>query len=373
MSMHSETIEAHTGRRFEARFSDGRSAISQAVEAELTERGVAIWKAGEAEPLIWPYGALAVAEPLTAHSIDALITYSYQPGASLFVPGGAFARALALVAPQLSARAERWRHTRPWLWLAGAIAVVAGLIAISDFSPANTVAKLLPDSAREALGEQVIASMTSGRETCEAPLGRGALDRLAERLSAAGGGRGQFKLTVYDWGLVNAFAAPGEQIVLTRGLIQNANSPEELAGVIAHEMGHGLEMHPETGIVRALGLSAAAELMLGGNAGTIANLGLVLAQLSYTRAAEREADEHALRILKATSISSKGLADFFERMAKAEGASSGQPGGDLLRTHPQTKERLLRVRREPTYATQPAMSDAEWQALKVICGPPKQG
>ena len=113
--------------------------------------------------------------------------------------------------------------------------------------------------------------------------------------------------------VVNAFALPGEQIVVLRGLIEEADSPDEVAGVIAHEMGHGLELHPETGIVKALGMSAAV-LLIFGDSSSIGNWGAHLLQLSYTRSAEREADVHALRILKAADISPKGISDFFKRL-----------------------------------------------------------
>ncbi len=62
--------------------------------------------------------------------------------------------------------------------------------------------------------------------------------------------------------------------------------------------------------------------MLGGSGGTLANIGIVLAQLSYSRAAEREADVHALEILKRAGISAKGFAGFFTRVTKLEGETS---------------------------------------------------
>ena len=91
--------------------------------------------------------------------------------------------------------------------------------------------------------------------------------RLTERLSKAAPGSEPFNVRVYDWSLMNAFAVPGGQIVLTKGLIDKAETPDEVAGVLAHEMGHGIEMHPETGIIRSIGLAAAVEVMLGGAGG----------------------------------------------------------------------------------------------------------
>ncbi len=154
-----------------------------------------------------------------------------------------------------------------------------------------------------------------------------------------------FKVVVVDWGLLNAFATPGEQIVLTRGLIAKAESADEVAGVLGHEMGHGIEMHPETGIVRAIGLSAAVELMVGGGGGTLGNVGMVLAQLSYTREAEREADDHALAILKKAQISHRGFADFFKRLSDIEEKMGGTGIGsvDIMRSHPQTLDRRKHV------------------------------
>ena len=124
-----------------------------------------------------------------------------------------------------------------------------------------------------------------------------------------------------DWSLVNAFAVPGGQIILTRGLVQRAGSSDEVAGVLAHELGHTLELHPEVGIIRALGLAAATQLAFAGSQGTVSNIGLVLTQLRYTRIAEREADAHALRMLKGAGISAKGFGDFFERL---EGKKPGE-------------------------------------------------
>ncbi len=94
MSMRSSSEDTY-GPLFEGRFSDGKSAAASDVNLRLTERGILISVPGAAEPLVWPYGALHAAEPLTPHSIDALITLFHMPGATLFVPEGTFARRLA--------------------------------------------------------------------------------------------------------------------------------------------------------------------------------------------------------------------------------------------------------------------------------------
>ncbi|MBU2581022.1 MAG: M48 family metallopeptidase [Alphaproteobacteria bacterium] len=363
--MHSDLFH----QRFEARYTDGRTAGSRDVMVELTERGILIPQDGSAAPLIWPFGALATAEPLTDHAIDALVTYSYQPGATLFVPGPRFARALATLAPQLTASAERWRAASPWLWGAAATVAIGVFVWLAGLSPAHTIANMLPDKARTAMGRQVVKSMTDGRAVCRDDAGLKALEKLTGRLVAATHDGKAFNVVVIDWGLVNAFATPGENVVLTSGLLDAANGPDEVAGVLAHEMGHGLELHPETGLVRAMGLAAATELLMGGS-GTLSNLGIVLLQLSYSRDAEGEADDHAIAILRDARISSKGFARFFERMSKTDGSAKrlGKGGlGGMLSSHPDTDERLAKVLRSGGYAATPALSEREWAALKSIC------
>lgn len=339
----------------------------------LGERGIVITPSDRegSDSLIWPYAALAVEEPLSAHSIDALITYSYQPGAALFVPDKSFARALKDHAPHLTLRAHRVRAARPWLWASGLMALAVIAVVLSEISPAKMIAELLPDRARTTLGDQVLKSMTRDYARCVAPDGIAALDQLTAKLSAAtsllpGAGR-SFTVVVVDWDLVNAFATPGERIVITRGLIENAKSPDEVAGVLAHEMGHGIELHPEAGLVRGIGLAAAAELVFGGAGSGLANVGLMLTQLSYSRRAEREADQHGLSILKEARVSPKGLLDFFSRVDELEQDAGGR-APDILLSHPQTEERRQVVAAVPPYPSEPALEDRSWRDLKSICG-----
>jgi predicted Zn-dependent protease len=295
-----------------------------------------------------------------------------MPGATLFVADPAFVRRIMEAAPHLTARAWRWRAARPWIAAGLALGAIAGVAWLAGFSPASAIARRLPDGLRERMGAQVVASMAGQRRLCEAPAGRAALDKLTTRLAAASGEKARFQVVVVDWSLLNAFAAPGEQIVLTRELVEKAAGPDELAGVLAHEMGHGLERHPETGIIRGIGLAAGLELLTGGGSGSLANIGLLLTQLSYTRAAEREADAHALRMLERAGISPKGITDFFKRVEQLESRSAaGRAIGqiDILRTHPQSAERAKEAAAQPSYPTTPALEPSDWAALKAICRP----
>ena len=360
----------------DGRYSDGHTAASWRARVTLTGSSIVIERGSGETPLVWPLTGLETAEPIDRSAIDVLIHEPGHGGATLFVPESAFSRELARRAPHLAAGAQRWRVARVWVWLTLALAAVAAFFAFTDVSPSRGIARLIPHKTRVIIGRQVINSMKGASPFCDAPAGKAALQALVTRLETANGGTTKFVVKVADSNVVNAFAAPGEQIVIMRGVLDKAESPDEVAGVLAHEMGHGLEMHPEAGIVRIMGLTALTEFILGGSGGTLANIGLLLTQNSYSRQAEREADAHALKTLKAAHVSPAGFAAFFRRVAKIYGEKTDQKSPadaseiaiDMLRTHPSTKERIAAIEALPPYPSTPAMTTAEWSALKSICG-----
>ena len=362
---------------YSGRFSDGRTAASHAVTIEFgpARPELIIRRSDDGQILRWPLAALKTAEEITSTSVDVMIHEPGCAGATLFVAGRVFARDLATRAPHLKASARRWHGARPFLWVVAITAATAALIYVTDFSPARSLARLLPRDTRVSLGHQVVKSMTGGHRVCDAPAGKAALATLAKRLSEASGSKTSFDVSVVESDAINAFAAPGEQIVIMSKLIEKADSADEVAGVLAHEMGHGIELHPEAGIIRSVGLMAITEFMLGGSGGSIANVGLYLAQLGYSRQAERQADQQGLRILRNAGIAPRGIIDFFHRMSKGDrGDKPEKPGASddafaMLRTHPSAAERLAMMQAQPQYPATPALTEGEWKGLKSICGP----
>jgi Zn-dependent protease with chaperone function len=354
-----------TAATYDGRFSDGRTASALPAAVRLLAQGVEIAPSGGQAPLVWSYGELATASPIGRAAGDALVSCSAMPGATLFVADGGFVAALATRASHLTTASQRWRFARPLLAVCALVILAMAGLWFADVSPARGLASMLPIQLRQSLGRQVVQSLSQGRSTCHTPEGSAALARLADRLSAAADDK-RFDIRVVNWSVVNAFAAPGEQIVLARGLVEQAKGPDEIAGVLAHEMGHGLELHPETAIIRAIGLSAAVELVLGGSGGTLANIGLILTQLGYSRAAEREADARALQVLERAQISPLGFAGFFKRIDAEDRMGIGEVS--ILRTHPLSAERARLAEARPPYASTPALSETDWNALRGICG-----
>jgi beta-barrel assembly-enhancing protease len=357
------------GARFAGLLSNGASAAAKSVAVRFAGGGLELRVDGETRTRIWPYDQLRSSVPLRSDATDALLSLQPDGAETLFVANPSFASVLLPRVPSLSPSRQRWRGLKPGLAVLASVVAIVGALWAFDLHPAQAVARVMPPQSRQVLGHAVVGSLAKDRKVCETPASRAALDRLTKRLiGAASDTPIPVRVTLFDWGLVNAFAAPGGQIILTRGLVQLAGSSDEVAGVLAHEIGHTLELHPEVGLIRAVGLSAAAQLAFAGSSGTISNVGVVLTQLRYTRIAEREADAHALRILKGAGISQKGFGDFFERL-EAKG-SANAPDIAVLSTHPVTAERIAMVRAQAAYPATAALSAEDWRALREACGAP---
>lgn len=357
--------DAH--RTWSGRLTDGRTARSATVDVAFGADGLVVTPPG-GPALHWTFADLTIATPIQTRTSDVLVMSQTSRGATLFIDSSDFAARLAGRVPRLRMASERWRTLKPGLAVSAVVFGAAALIYGFDLSPSKWVATLMPARTRVSLGETALASLPTNRR-CTGAEGIAALDKLARRLLPEAPDL-VARITVVDWGVVNAFAVPGGRVVLTRGIIERATSADEIAGVLAHEMGHGVELHPEAGLVRAIGLSVLSQMVFTGSPGVLGNAGEIIAQFSYSRASEREADTRALEFLKVAGISPKPFAEFFRRL---EGGRTRQPpsGGraivDIFSTHPASPERIAKIEAQPAYPTTPALDPAEWQALKEVC------
>ena len=196
------------------------------------------------------------------------------------------------------------------------MAVLAGLWFSGD-RLAGSIAAMLPRSVLAPIGRSVVTEL-GGDKGCDATDGKAALDSLLRRLRPAQGFIEPITLTVADRPVVNAFAAPGGQIVIFRGLIDKAQSADELAGVLAHEVTHVQHRHPGKMLIRQAGLS----LLIKAIAGDVGQAADTAVLLRGSRNAERAADAGALDLLRQAHISPAGFADFFKRMEPGVGVEA---------------------------------------------------
>ncbi|MBS0393251.1 MAG: M48 family metallopeptidase [Proteobacteria bacterium] len=158
---------------------------------------------------------------------------------------------------------------------------------------------------------------------------------------------------------VNAYATLGGHIFVFDGLLQEARTPEELAGVLAHEIEHVRQRHIVQGAVVALATWGGLRAVFGGSGNGVAR---TLLSLSFSREQEAEADEQGLQRLRAAQVDAAGFAHFFERGAQ----SAALPA--LLSSHPSDPQRAERAAHFRGYPTRPVLAPEEWAALRGICG-----
>ena len=340
------------------------NGASSTVRIKLDHRGIVI-NCGAMESIVWPYGALHASPPLSSNQHSATITYDYAPGQTLQVDDHMLLQELAGAAPKLTQSSQTYQsRVVPAMWLGFVAALIAGVWWLMNLDVSGPIARSIPDETRNAIGQALKSSMVAQHGTCQLAEGSAAIEALSERLLEASPSRERIKsITVLDWDLVNAFAGPGGHLFLTRGLIKAASGPDEVAGVLAHEMGHAIAIHPERGLIREIGLMAGLSLLFGGGIAT--DLGRSLLSTSYSRAQEREADRLGVQLLHAADISHLGLAQFFDRLAGKE----GQTGTVLtvFSTHPASSERLASLKSLPKIDASPALSARQWGAMRSIC------
>ncbi len=148
---------------------------------------------------------------------------------------------------------------------------------------------------------------------------------------------------IVDDELVNAFAAPGGYTYLTTGLIKNATTCGEIAGVMGHELGHVTERHSVKNIEGAFAVQIATEWFLGeGLASDATNtIFAFLQNTEFSQDAESESDEVGLQIAYKAGYNPYGLVDFFAKLLELQGGASAIP--TFLSSHPATQDRIDNV------------------------------
>lgn len=167
----------------------------------------------------------------------------------------------------------------------------------------------------------------------------------------------------------NAFALPDQSIIVTDDLIAMAEHPDEITGVIAHEIAHIEHNHVLKGIIRSVGAGIFFDVVFGGSGAgqAVAIASVNLSSLRFSRGDEADADSRGLDYLDSAGISSAGLARLFERIEELyEGEGEAVP--KLLSSHPASGSRAAAARARARTGLSPSMTDAEWRTVRTACG-----
>ena len=160
----------------------------------------------------------------------------------------------------------------------------------------------------------------------------------------------KFTFTVLNSPIVNAFALPGGYVYVTRGLLALANDEAEMAGVLAHEIGHVTGRHSAERYGQAMTagiLQTGLGILFGNAAASAAGTVGGLALRSYSRGQEHEADLLGIRYLSRAGYDPQAMASFLEQLladSRLEAEMAGRPGKadefNIMQTHPRTADRV---------------------------------
>ena len=247
------------------------------------------------------------------------------------------------------------------LWRATAIfASVSALVIGAGYLAPTVLAPLVPTSVEQAYGDALVGDF--GGKYCGTQAGNAALTRLARRLDPKAG---DLNIRVVDLPIVNAAALPAGNIVLFDKLFETVESPDELAGILAHEIAHVRRRHVPAAMIREFGVGIFAAALGGTTGGQVDGF----VALSFTRRAEREADAEAIAMLQRAGISPRPTAKFFARLGKAEKTMDRfGPALAYISSHPLSGERekaFTQAAGSRRYT--PALTPREWTELRAIC------
>ena len=248
---------------------------------------------------------------------------------------------------QAAERVRQVRHRGRLVWsLVGGmfLATVLGLWFQSDLLVEIAVSRI-PVEWEQKLGESAYRDFLSHQEVMKEGSAVAALAEMTQRMTTQiPDNPYKFEVTVVKSDVVNAFALPGGYVVVFTGLMKKAESGEEVAGVLSHELNHVLQRHGLERIVKSLGLMTVAAIVFGnqqGLVGMMKQLGVELFTLKFGREQETEADLTGLQLLQRAKIDPSGMITFFERLSEKD-----QGRMEWLSTHPMSADRAERLKAE---------------------------
>ncbi len=371
-------LERYAKLEAEARYFDGHSAEPQNVVVSFGERSLVIMGYDEVAVAHWPLASLRALG--RKGETPAQLVPHRESDERLVLADREMLAAIAAVCPELYHRpVDHKGMRRAFVWSGGAIGALVLMVFVLIPALAGRLALLIPPEREQQLGDAVVEQLktmlsflgTGDRPTlCKTPTGLAALDTMTERLVPAPELPYPLRVGVIDHGMVNAVALPGGRILLFRGLIEAASTPEEVAGVLAHEIGHVMHRDPTRMALRAAGTAGILGLVLGDVFGASIVVVATDAMLnaSYQREAEAKADEVAHRLLARAELPSTPFAEFFDKMRQKYGDSEGVMR--LISSHPGLAERAENAAEADQVGDgpfEPAIDDQQWVALKGIC------
>ncbi len=258
--------------------------------------------------------------------------------------------------------------TRIIFWSLAAAASIFVVIWFAIPFLADRVTPLVPVGLEKRLGDASNRQIRVlfGDKTCTEPGGVHALQKLIGELQAQAQLRIAPEPAVLNSAVPNAFALPGGRVYILSKLIERAETPDELAGVIAHEFGHIAHRDSLRRLIADGSTSFLFGLLLGDvtGSGVVITAGKTLFSAAYSRESEAAADLYSRGLMQKLGRSPKAFGTLLLRIT---GSEKDNPLA-IFASHPMSADRMAMLSEPAEPPEGPALlSDEEWQALKAIC------
>jgi Zn-dependent protease with chaperone function len=350
-----------------ARYTDGRAAVTFDAECEIGADAITA-RVGETAHT-WRYDEMARTDDGNGR-----IVFKRKPdtGERLMFEEEATAE-LKQAAPKLfTPHAHGVERPRVVIGVVAAAWSLAAVFLIGVPLAAAPLADIMPATYRAQVADISWSQVDEFTAYCDdSDEASRVLNAMAYRMMEASNvaRRDEIWITIVDAPFPNAFALPDDSIVVTDDLIALAEHPDELTGVLAHEIAHIEHNHIMKNLIRQMGAGMFFDIVFGGaGAGqAIAIASVNLAGLRYSRGDEEDADATGLDYLDAAGIDSGGIARLFERFEEVA-QEEGSEIPTLLSSHPASAARAQAARARSREGLQPSLTDSEWRTVRQACG-----
>lgn len=317
--------------RFSGKFFDGLTAGKKYISVNPTHEGLILTFPDKGQ-VSWAYSTLRLADG-GANKGPVRVEHQVTEGKTsrvetLVIEDHSFLVRVEDIAPNaLGSLWDQPRHKKLMRVLLGLSVVVIPMFLYLVWKIAipivtDTFVPNIPVAWEEKLGESAFHSIFGEKPDPPSPEVQKALDEISRRLLEPVPGQPySFRIYIHPAKMFNAMALPGGLIIVFQGLLDNAETPEELAGVLAHEFQHVLKRHPTRNLVRQITFSVILGMIVG-DSGDVMSLILKMAgqlgALAYTRKMEEEADREGMKMMLAGGVDPQGMINIFKKLKKEE-------------------------------------------------------
>lgn len=356
-------------------YFDGITSAPKIVTLSLTDQSLVIAQDGQTIA-VWGYGRLHVKEDWTNGGAGAILGFKDNPDASLTIYNQKQFESIISRLPRKHRATSLIPSHYHHLFLMAIVAVAVVILAFPLFAQlASIVTYLVPKTMEEKLGNYALDDMADIFDKCDDKVALEHLQIITNRLIKASGDKDmKAEIHFFKSTTPNAFSLPGNKIAVLSEFLKDSKSENEIAAVLAHEMGHMAKRDALEAFIEEQGVNAIVTLIgSSGGYSDLTKFASFVQAMNYSRKKEFRADEYGAKLLLKAGYSPKALSSFLSRLDDEHPLLNGKAAEyteylEFLSTHPDTKERVRRLNQlGGTDTYKPSLTTAQFTRLKQAC------